>query len=120
MSIARATPIALALLLAACGGDETRSEEDRAADVAKSYVSNHSNNDEAECRETLARGVDPRLCDDLGPLASRVNPEVKDTRVTGDTALVVVTGAGNNVLLGVNLVKELGEWRVKTWRGREK
>jgi hypothetical protein len=109
----------LALALAGCGGDE-KSDEEKAADVAKRYVSMHSNNDEPECRKTLAKGVDERICDDRGPLASRVNPEEEKTRLDGSTAVVTVTGAGNNTLLDITLVKEDDAWKVKSWRGYKK
>jgi hypothetical protein len=119
VSIARVLPLALALAaaLAGCGGgDEPKSDEDRAADVAKQYVHAHANKEEPKCAETLAAGVDKRLCDDLGPLASRVNPEAKKTAVTGSTAKVTVTGAATT-LLDVTLVKEGDEWKVKSWKG---
>lgn len=122
MSIARAIPLALAVaaLAGGCGGGEPASDEDRAGDVASQYVSAHSNNDEERCAGTLARGVDRRLCDDLGPLASRVNPEVEDASVSGSTATVTVTGAGENTLLDISLVKQAEEWKVQRWRGRTK
>ena len=85
--------------------------------MAKEYVSTHANSDEAKCAETLAEGVDAQLCDDLGPLASRVNPEEKDVAVSGSTATVTVTGAGNNTEIAVSLVKEGEDWRVKSWKG---
>jgi hypothetical protein len=119
VSIARVLPLALALAaaLAGCGGgSEPKSDEDRAADVAKEYVSTHANKEEPKCAETLASGVDKRLCDDLGPLASRVNPETKKTAVTGSTAKVTVTGAATT-LLDITLVKEGDEWKVKSWKG---
>ena len=109
--------IALVAAAVGCGGDdEPASDEDKAADVAKEYVHTHSNNEEAKCAETLASGVDDRLCDDLGPLASRVNPEAKKTRMTGPTAIVTVTGAATT-LIDVTLVKEDDEWKVRSWRG---
>lgn len=117
MSIARATPLVLALFLAACGSDDSKSEEDKAADVAKKYVHSHSNNEEENCAGTLARGVDPKLCGDLGPLVSRNNPEEKESKVTGNTAKVTVTGAGNNTRIDVTLVKQDGDWKVQRWRG---
>ncbi len=116
LSIALAA-VALALALAGCGGDdEPSSDEDRAAEVAKEYVHTHSNNEEPKCEATLATGVDPRLCDDLGPLASRVNPETKKARMTGRTAIVTVTGAATT-LIDVTLVKQDDEWKVRSWRG---
>jgi hypothetical protein len=127
MSIARvktllapavALSLAITALAAGCGGGESQSEEDRAGEVAKEYVAMHANNEAEECVDTLADGVDPKLCDDLGPLASRVNPEQKEAKVTGETATVTVTGAGNNTRIDVSLVKEDGEWRVKSWKGR--
>ncbi|HEX2126939.1 MAG TPA: hypothetical protein VHF45_10315 [Thermoleophilaceae bacterium] len=119
MSIARVIPLAaVAALAAGCGGGGEKSEEDRAGDVAKEYVATHANNEREKCVDTLADGVDPKLCDDLGPLASRINPEQKEAKVTGNTALVTVTGAGNNTRIDVSLVKEDGEWRVKSWKGR--
>jgi hypothetical protein len=119
VSIARAVLLALAASLAAgCGGGDEKSEEDRAGDVAREYVATHANNEGEKCVDTLADGVDPALCDDLGPLASRINPEQKGAKVTGDTATVTVTGAGNNTRIDVSLVKEDGEWRVKSWKGR--
>ncbi|HEX8645541.1 MAG TPA: hypothetical protein VF715_01490 [Thermoleophilaceae bacterium] len=120
MSIARVIPPALvaAALFAGCGGGGEKSEADRAGDVAKEYVAAHANKESEKCAGTLADGVDPKLCDDLGPLASRVNPEQKEAKVTGDTATVTVTGAGNNTRIDVSLVKEDGEWRVKSWKGR--
>ena len=109
--------IALAAAAVGCGGDDKpASDEDRAGDVAKEYVHTHSNNEEPKCEATLATGVDARLCDDLGPLASRVNPEVKKTRMTGPTAIVTVTGAATT-LIDVTLVKEGDEWKVRSWRG---
>jgi hypothetical protein len=84
--------------------------------VAKQYVHSHSNNEEEKCAETLAAGVDKRFCDDLGPLASRVNPEAKETKVTGTNAVVTVTGAATT-LLDITLVKEGDAWKVKRWRG---
>jgi hypothetical protein len=119
VSIARVILVALALaaLGAGCGGDEPKSEEDRAADVGKRYVHAHSNNEEEKCAGTLATGVDPKLCGDLGPLVSRNNPEEKKATVTGATAKVTVTGAGNNTRIDVTLVKEGDEWRVKSWKG---
>lgn len=103
--------------LAGCGGDdEPASDEDRAADVAKEYVHTHSNSEGEKCAETLAAGVDPKLCDDRGPLASRVNPEAKSTKVTGNTAVVTVTGAAT-ALIDVTLAKEGDDWKVKRWRG---
>jgi hypothetical protein len=112
--------LSIALLVAAaagCGGDdEPKSDADKAADVAKEYVHTHSNNEEATCAETLATGVDKRFCDDLGPLASRVNPEAKETKVTGSTAVVTVTGAAT-ALLDITLVKQGDDWKVKSWRG---
>ena len=80
-------------------------------------VHTHSNNEEENCAETLARGVDVKLCDDLGPLVSRNNPEERDSKVTGTTAKVTVTGAGNNTRIEVTLVKQGGEWKVQRWRG---
>ena len=106
-----------ALALAGCGGDDSKSDEEKAADVAKEYVHTHSNNEGEKCADTLAAGVDPKLCDDLGPLVSRNNPEEKATKVTGDTAKVTVTGAGDNTRIDVTLVKEDGDWRVKSWKG---
>lgn len=120
MSITRATLLAIALGAAAasgCGGDEPASEEDKAADVAKRYVHTHSNNEEENCAEALAAGVDAKLCDDLGPLVSRNNPEKEKATVTGSTAEVTVTGAGNNTRIDVSLVKEGGDWKVKSWKG---
>ena len=120
MSIARACALALAAaaLAAGCGGDDSKSNEDLAGDVAKEYVSTNANSEEEKCAETLASGVDPKLCDDLGPLAARVNPEVEEAKVSGQTATVTVTGAGNNTLLDISLVRQDGEWRVQRWRGR--
>jgi plasmid stability protein len=110
-----------AVALAGCGGgDEPASDEEQAAEVAKRYVSAHSNSDEAECRKTLADGVLPGLCDDAGPLASRVNPEAERARIDGTTAVVTVTGAGNDVLLDITLAKERDEWKVRSWRGYTK
>ena len=106
-----------ALVLAGCGGDDEKSEEERAADVAKRYVSSYSNKEIEKCAGTLARGVDPKLCGDLAPLAARVNPEEKETKVAGNTALVTVTGAGNNTGLDISLVKQGDEWKVQRWRG---
>ena len=117
MSIPRLIPLALAAVLFGCGGDDSKSDEDRAADVAKKYVHAHSNNEEENCAGTLARGVDPKLCGDLGPLVSRNNPEEKESKVTGNTAKVTVTGAGNNTRIDVTLVKQDGEWKVQRWRG---
>ena len=118
MSIARVLSLAVAGLAAVgCGGGEPKSEEDRAADVAREYVSTSANSEEAECAETLAAGVDRKLCDELGPLAARINPETKAASVSGSTAKVTVTGAGNNTRLEVMLVDEGGEWKVKRWRG---
>jgi hypothetical protein len=115
LSIALAAVALIALV--GCGGDdEPASNEDKAADVARQYVHTHSNNEEDMCMETLATGVDERLCDDLGPLASRVNPEVRKTRMTGRTAIVTVTGAATT-LIDVTLVKENDEWKVQRWRG---
>jgi hypothetical protein len=112
-----ALTLVLALGAAGCGGDdEPKSDEDKAADVAKQYVHTHSNNEEAKCAETLAAGVDEKLCDDLGPLASRVNPEAKETKVTGTTAVVTVTGAATT-LIDVTLAKEGDDWKVQRWRG---
>lgn len=109
--------IAAGLALAGCGGGgEPQSNEVEAAEVAKEYVHTHSNNEEAKCAETLATGVDKKLCDDLGPLASRVNPEDRKTRVTGTTAVVTVTGAATT-LIDVTLVKQGDEWKVQRWRG---
>ena len=110
--------ITAAALAAGCGGDDgPKSDEERAADVAKRYVHTHSNNEEESCAETLAAGVDAKLCDDLGPLVSRNNPEEKATKVTGSNAVVTVTGAGNDTRIDVTLVKEDDEWRVKSWKG---
>ena len=123
MSIARATALALAAaaLAAGCGGDdEPESDEDRAGEVAKEYVATHANKEGDRCAETLATGVDRKLCDDLGPLVSRVNPEVQKASVTGSNATVTVNGAGNNTLIDVTLVKQGGEWRVQRWRGYRK
>ena len=118
MSIARLLPLAAALLAIGCGGDdEPKSDEDKAAEVAKRYVAANANSEEAECVELLADGVDKQLCDDLGPLAARINPEEKKTTVTGNTAKVTVTGAGNNTRIDVTLVKEGGDWKVKEWKG---
>ena len=120
MSIARAKTIALAALLAALAagcGEEEKSEEDRAADVAKRYVSSYSNKEIEKCAGTLARGVDPKLCGDLAPLAARINPETKASKVGGNTAKVTVTGAGNNTRLEISLVKQGGDWKVQRWRG---
>jgi hypothetical protein len=118
VSIARLLPLALAAVAAGCGGGgDRKSEEDRAAEVAKRYVSTGANREEAECAATLASGVDRKLCGDLRPLAGRVNPETKESKVTGSTAKVTVTGAGNNTRLEVTLVKQGGEWRVQRWRG---
>jgi hypothetical protein len=112
--------LSIALLVAAaagCGGDdEPKSDADKAADVAKEYVHTHSNNEEDKCAQTLATGVDNRLCDDLGPLVSRVNPEVRKTRMTGRTAIVTVTGAATT-LIDVTLVREADDWKVQRWRG---
>ena len=118
MSIARVVPLALVALAAGCGGDEPKSEEDRAGDVAKEYVATHANNEREKCVDTLADGVSAKLCDDLGPLASRINPEQKESKVTGNTATVTVTGAGNNTRIDVSLVKEDDGWKVKSWKGR--
>jgi hypothetical protein len=107
---------ALALGLAGCGGGGDEPKSDRAGDVAKEYVHTHANNEEAKCAETLATGVDKRLCDDLGPLATRVNPEAKKTKVTGTTAVVTVTGAAT-ALLDITLVKQGDAWKVKSWKG---
>lgn len=111
-----ALSIALAALAVGCGGDEPASDEDKAADVATEYVHTHANNEEDRCAELLAGGVDKRFCDDLGPLATRVNPEAKETEITGTTAKVTVTGA-STALLDITLVKEGDEWKVKSWRG---
>jgi len=113
----------LAVALAAgCGGgdDEPSSDEEKAAEVAKRYVSTHSNNDEPECQKTLAKGVPKNLCDDGGPLASRVNPEEQKTKISGPTAIVTVNGAGNNVLLDISLTREGDEWKVTNWKGYTK
>lgn len=120
MSIPRATLLALAVCAALAGGcgGEPASDEDKATEVATEYVSTHANSDEAKCAQTLAAGVDPKLCDDLGPLASRVNPEKKSASVSGSTATVTVTGAGNNTEITVSLVKEGDDWRVKSWKGQ--
>jgi hypothetical protein len=120
MSIARALLLALALvaLAAGCGGDEPESEADRAGEVAKEYVAAHANKEREKCVDTLADGVDAKLCDDLGPLASRINPEQKEAKVAGSTATVTVTGAGNNTRIDVSLVKEDDGWKVKAWKGR--
>jgi hypothetical protein len=118
MSIPRAAPLALAVLAVGCGGDDKpKSDEYKAAEVAKQYVASTANNEEEKCAETLATGVDKTLCDDLGPLAARVNPEEKKTTITGTNATVTVTGAGNNTRIDVTLVKQGGEWKVKRWRG---
>jgi len=119
VSIARATVLAIAAaaLGAGCGGDDAKSEEDRAADVAKTYVHAHSNKERENCAGTLATGVDPKLCGDLGPLVSRNNPEERQSKVTGNSAKVTVTGAGNNTRIDVTLVKQDGEWKVQRWRG---
>ena len=85
--------------------------------MAKRYVHTHSNNEEENCAETLAAGVDPKLCDDLGPLVSRNNPEKQKVTITGSTAKVTVTGAGNNTRIDVTLVKEGEDWKVKSWKG---
>jgi hypothetical protein len=107
-------------LLAGCGGDdEPQSDADRAKDVAKQYVHTHSNNEEAKCRDLLATGVDPKLCDDLGPLVSRNNPEVEDAGISGSTAKVTVTGAGPT-LIDVTLRKQGDDWKVVSWRGYAK
>lgn len=66
--------------------------------------------------ETLASGVDPKLCGDLGPLVSRVNPEKKKARITGSSAVVTVTGAGQT-LIDVTLAKQGDDWKVKSWKG---
>jgi hypothetical protein len=118
MSIARAAALtSLALLaLAACGDDEEKSEEDRAADVAKRYVHSASNNERENCRETLASGVNPELCGDLEPLVARNDPERRKVRITGSTAVATVTGAGP-ALLDIELVNQGDEWRVKSWKG---
>jgi hypothetical protein len=110
--------LALVALAAGCGGDEPKSEEDRAGDVAKEYVATHANNEREKCVDTLADGVSPKLCDDLGPLASRINPELEEAKVTGTTAAATVTGAGNNTRIDVSLVKEDDGWKVKSWKGR--
>lgn len=122
MSIARACALALAAAaLAGCGGDDgPKSEEDRAADVAKRYVSTNANSEEQECTELLAAGVSDDYCDDLGPLAARVNPKVEDVELRGELAKVTVTGAGDDTLLDIDLANEGGEWRVRAWHGRTK
>ena len=103
--------------LAGCGGDEPKSEEDRVADVAKQYVAANANSEDAKCLETLAAGVDRKLCGDLAPLATRVNPEVrKKARISGTTAKITVTGAGP-VLLDIDLRREGDDWKVVKWRG---
>jgi hypothetical protein len=111
---------ACATLLAGCGGDDgPQSDADKAKDVAKQYVHTHSNNEEAKCRGLLATGVDPKLCDDLGPLVSRNNPEVEKAGISGSTAKVTVTGAGPT-LIDVTLRKQGGDWKVVKWRGYAK
>jgi hypothetical protein len=120
--VRRAARILLAALAAALAvgcGEEEKSEEDRAADVAKRYVSSYSNKEIEKCAGTLARGVDPKLCGDLAPLAARVNPETKASKVSGNTAKVTVTGAGNNTRLEISLVKQGGDWKVTGWRAAE-
>lgn len=117
MSIARVIPLVALAVAAGCGGDESKSDADRAAEVAERYVSTMANSEEAECAETLAAGVDRQLCDDLGPLAARVNPETKEASASGATAKVTVTGAGNNTRIEVSLVEQGGEWKVQRWRG---
>ena len=119
MSIARlaALLLALAALVAGCGGgDDEKSDEDKAADVAKQYVHSASNREDEKCRDSLASGVDPKLCGDLRPLAARNNPEKKKVTLTGSTAVVTVTGAGP-VLLDVSVVKQGDDWKVKSWKG---
>lgn len=118
MSIARAVALLAVLLAAGCGGsDEPESDEDKIGDVAKQYVHSASNNEREKCRETLASGVDPRLCGDLEPLVARNNPEVKkEAKITGSTAKVTVSGAGPT-LLEIEVVKQGGDWKVKTWKG---
>ena len=120
MSIARlaALLLALAALVAGCGGgDDEKSEEDKVGDVAKQYVDAASNNEVDKCEDTLASGVDPKLCGDLEPLAARNDPEVKrEAKITGSTARVTVTGAGP-VLLDIDLRKEGDDWKVVKWRG---
>ena len=120
VSIPRLTALALAVLAplaTGCGGgDEPASDEDRASEVAEQYVHTNANNEDAKCRETLARGSSPKLCGDGAPLATRVNPDTKEAEVTGSNAKVTVTGAAT-ALLDITLVKEDGEWKVKGWRG---
>jgi hypothetical protein len=120
MSIARLTALLLALaaVTAGCGGGgDERSEEDKVGDVAKQYVDAAANNEEDRCRETLASGVDPELCGDLEPLATRNDPDVKkEAKITGSTARVTVTGAGP-VLLDIDLRKQGDDWKVVKWRG---
>ena len=118
MSIARVAVAVLLLTLAAgCGGDGgLNTDENKAADVAKQYVHSASNNERANCRETLASGVNRQLCGDLEPLLARNNPERKKVEITGSTAVVTVTGAGPT-LLDIELVKQGDEWKVKTWKG---
>jgi hypothetical protein len=109
--------IALVAAVAGCGGgDDSASEEDKAADVAKQYVHSNANNEDAKCAETLASGVDKKLCGDGAPLATRVNPEAKETEINGSQAKVTVTGAAT-ALLDITLVKQGDDWKVKSWRG---
>jgi hypothetical protein len=114
-----AATLACAALVPGCGDDEPLSDEERAKDVATRYVHTHSNDEEAKCRTLLASGVDPRLCDDLGPLVSRIDPEVEDAGISGSTAKVTVTGAGPT-LIDVTLRKEGDDWKVVSWRGYAK
>ena len=116
MSIARAAAVLMLALAAGCGGDEEKSDEDKAGDVATRYVHSASNNEVENCRETLAAGVDRRLCGDLEPLAARNNPDVKKAKLTGRTAVVTVTGAAT-VLLDIELVKQGDDWKVRRWKG---
>lgn len=116
-STLHALSIALVAVAAGCGGgDESSSDEDKAADVAKQYVHSNANNEDAKCLETLASGVDRKLCGDGAPLATRVNPEAKKTTITGSQAKVTVTGA-STALLDITLVKQGEDWKVKAWRG---
>jgi hypothetical protein len=114
------TAVACAALVAGCGGDEgPQADEEKAKDVAKQYVHTHSNNEEAKCRGLLASGVDPKLCDDLGPFVSRNNPDVVRAGLSGSTAKVTVTGAGPT-LIDVTLRKQGEDWKVVEWRGYAK
>jgi hypothetical protein len=118
MSIARAVAVPALLLAAGCGGsDEPKSDEEKIGEVARQYVHSASNNEREKCRETLASGVDPRLCGDLEPLVARNDPEVKkEAKITGSTAKVTVSGAGPT-LLEIEVVEQGGDWKVKSWKG---